>query len=115
MVPLLAALGGTWWLLTKYLRDPANSEETQLAHECLAILALLTFRSFFNNMMTIHPPLPFLAIVGYAEFLRRRQKTEAKYVAPDFNNVINTQGESAAETYPDEGNLDEHHCNHLHG
>ena len=65
---------GTWWLILRYVRDSPDPQERQLAHEGLAILALLTLRSFFNNMMTIHPALPFLAILGYAEFLRRRRK-----------------------------------------
>ena len=78
LIPLLAALGAAWWFLLNYIRDPADPGEPQLAHEGLAILALLTFRSFSNNMMTIHPPLPFLAIVGYGEFLRRRRTATSR-------------------------------------
>src|SRR5579872_4415220 len=73
LIPLLVALAGTWWLLVKYVRDPADSQEAQLAHEGLAILALVTFRSVFNNQMTWHPALPFLAVLGFAEFVRRRR------------------------------------------
>jgi O-antigen ligase len=79
MIPLIAALAGTWWLLWRFVRNSADPQERQLAYESVIVLALLTFRSVFNNMMTIHPPLPFLAVVGYAEFLRRRRKAWIEY------------------------------------
>jgi O-antigen ligase len=74
MIPFLAALLGTWWLLLRFVRDSSSDpQQRQLAFESMAILALLTFRSVFMTMLTWHPPLHFLAIVGYGEFLRRRQ------------------------------------------
>lgn len=73
LIPLLVALAWTWWLLLRFVRDYAGTQEAQLAHEALAILVLLTIRSVFNNMFTWHPALPFLVILGYAEFLRRRR------------------------------------------
>ena len=47
----------------------------QSAFEGLAIFILLLFRSVFNDMFGVHPPLAFLAILGYVEFVRRRLKT----------------------------------------
>lgn len=74
MVPFLVALLVTWWLLLRYVRDSSSDvQQRQLAFEALAILALLTFRSVFMTMLTWHPPLHFLAVMGYGEFLRRRQ------------------------------------------
>ncbi|MGO8792279.1 MAG: O-antigen ligase family protein [Terriglobia bacterium] len=74
MVPFLVALVFTWWLMFRYVREsPPESQQRQLAFEALAILALLTFRSVFMTMLTWHPPLHFLAVLGYGEFLRRHQ------------------------------------------
>jgi hypothetical protein len=44
--------------------------------ECLGVMALLTLHSFFNDELAWHPPLMFLALLGYAEFLRRKLKTD---------------------------------------
>jgi O-antigen ligase len=87
LIPLLIALGATWWLLFRFIRTSRDPEERQLAHEALAILALLTLRSFTNNMMTIHPPLPFLAVVGYVEFLRRRRELATAHAARRFSQM----------------------------
>jgi O-antigen ligase len=73
----LAALLGTWWFLTRYLRrSTLTTADQQLAYEAVTVLGLLTFRSIFMTMLTWHPPLDFLVILGYAEFLRRRQLRE---------------------------------------
>ncbi|HEX5413007.1 MAG TPA: O-antigen ligase family protein [Terriglobia bacterium] len=72
IILFLVALLGTWWFLTKYLRhSTAMGVEQQLAYEGIVVLALLTFRSIFMTMLTWHPPLHYLVILGYAEFLRR--------------------------------------------
>ncbi len=78
MIPFLLALLGTWWFLTQYLRHSSNlTVQDQLAYEAIAVLGLLTLRSVFMTMLSWHPPLHYLAIVGYAEFLRRRRINEA--------------------------------------
>ena len=77
LIPFLAVLLGTWWFLTHYLRHSrVLGPEQQLAFEAIAVLGLLSFRSIFMTMLTWHPPLHFLAIIGYAEFLRRRELRE---------------------------------------
>ena len=77
LIPFLAALLGTWWFLTRYLRHSiVMSTDQQLAYEAIAVLGLLTFRSIFMTMLTWHPPLDYLVILGYAEFLRRRRLRE---------------------------------------
>jgi hypothetical protein len=48
--------------------------ERSLSMECLLVLAILTFRCVFVSNLTRHPALPFLAIVGFAELIRRRLK-----------------------------------------
>ncbi len=80
LIPFLVVLVATWWYLLRYMRDPSLDDEgRQLAYEALAILALLTFRSIFMTMLIWHPPLHFLAIIGYVEFLRRRQRVAVRY------------------------------------
>jgi O-antigen ligase len=77
----LAALLGTWWFLTRYLRhSTVMAMDQQLAYEAVTVLGLLTFRSIFMTMLTWHPPLDFLVILGYAEFLRRRRLREIPVV-----------------------------------
>ena len=77
LIPFLVALLGTWWFLTRYLRrSTVMTVDQQLAYEAIAVLGLLTLRSIFMTMLTWHPPLHYLAILGYAEFLRRRRLRE---------------------------------------
>jgi O-antigen ligase len=101
LIPLLVALLVTWRLLLRYVRNSWDSQERQLAHEAVAILALLTLRSITNNMMTIHPPLTFLAIVGYAEFVRRRRRAEIEYAPAYRSRLVGLRRDSAANPLPD--------------
>ena len=81
MIPFLVTLVATGWLLWRYVRDPyLEPQERQLAFEGLAIFAMLGLRSIFNDMFGIHPALPFLVILGYVEFLRRRRKAARQLV-----------------------------------
>lgn len=74
IILFLIALVGVWWFLTRYLRNStAKSVDQQLAYEAIVVLGLLTLRSIFMTMLTWHPPLHYLVILGYAEFLRRRR------------------------------------------
>jgi hypothetical protein len=50
--------------------------ERDLSVECIGVMGMLTVHSFFNNELCWHPPLLFLAVLGYAEFLRRRMKEQ---------------------------------------
>ncbi len=77
LIPFLIALLAAWWFLTRYLRHSTLTPmEHQLAYEAIAVLGLLTVRSIFQSMLCWHPPLHYLAIVGYVEFLRRRRLDE---------------------------------------
>jgi hypothetical protein len=74
LVPLLAALIGAWWLLVRFVRDRSlTSMERQLAYESIGVLGVVTLHSFFNVEIVWQAPLAFLAVLGYAEFLRRKQ------------------------------------------
>lgn len=86
LIPFVAALGGAWYLLIRCLRDKRmfTVEQRQLAMELLAVLALLTLHSFFNNELAWHVPLMYFATLGYAEYIRRnrfRRPYEAAMVA----------------------------------
>jgi O-antigen ligase len=75
--PLLVALAGSWWFLIKSLSNFFRScLERQLAVEAVGILAIITARSFFTNLLVWHPALVFLLVLGYAELLRRQRKGE---------------------------------------
>ena len=72
LIPLLAALIGTWWVLIRALgRAIARSLGQRLALEVLGVLAVITVRSFSTTHLVWHPALEFLAVLGFAEFLRR--------------------------------------------
>ncbi|MFZ0759279.1 MAG: O-antigen ligase family protein [Candidatus Sulfotelmatobacter sp.] len=84
LIPLLAALIGTWWYLARFVRDPALTRaERQLAYESLGILGIVTLHSFFNVEIIWQAPLAFLAVLGYAELLRRKHsRVPANLPAP---------------------------------
>ncbi len=74
LIPFLAALLGIWWFLTRFLRrSRTKGREQQLAYEAITVLGVLSLNSLFLPMLTWQASLYFLVIVGYAEFLRRRQ------------------------------------------
>ena len=79
VIPIVVALVGVWWFLIRALqRFPYRSMEYRLAVEAVAVLAILTVRSFFTIHLVWHASEQFLVVLGYAEFLRRRQE----YLAP---------------------------------
>ncbi len=72
---ILLALFGVWWYLYKGYRSPRlNASEARFAAECMVVLALLSIRFTVSDFTTIYPGLPFLALLCYAEFVRRRLK-----------------------------------------
>jgi O-antigen ligase len=72
---LLLALLGAWWYLYRGIRSSRlDSIEKAIAIECLAVIAVLTVRCGVSSTLISHPALPFLAVLGYAEFVRRRLK-----------------------------------------
>jgi O-antigen ligase len=72
---ILLALVGVWWYLYRgYRSQKLNSREARFAAECMVVLTLLTVRFTVSDFTTIYPGLPFLGIVCYAEYVRRRLK-----------------------------------------
>lgn len=102
LIPLLCALFGTWWLLIRFVRDRALQPlERQLALEAIGVLAVITVRSLVNVELIWHAPQFFLAVLGYAELLRRRAKAERLKFNPMFNrNPFPAHAESAALLQP---------------
>jgi hypothetical protein len=89
LVPFAVALLGCWWYLgSSYWDRSLDSSERQLAGETLAILGIITLRSFFNVEMSWHAPFLFLIVVGYAEFLRRRKVQRAH---PVVSHAVNEE------------------------
>jgi hypothetical protein len=75
-------VAGTWWFLCRGAQEArVGSLERDLAVECIGVMGMLTIHSFFNNELCWHPPLLFLAVLGYAEFLRRRMKEKRQSFA----------------------------------
>lgn len=73
LLPVLALLAGAWWLLIRGLNRSEPGIERQLALEALAVLGVITVRSLFTTHLIWHASaLPFLLVLGYAEFMRRR-------------------------------------------
>jgi O-antigen ligase len=88
LVPLLAALIGSWWFLVRFVRSvDLTTMERQLAYECVGVLGVITVHSFFNVEMTWQAPIPYLLVVGYAEFLRRKYQKpvvrDRAYLVPE--------------------------------
>jgi O-antigen ligase len=82
IITFAAAVLGTWWFLIKALGSSRFATfEKQLAVEAIGITGLLTLHSFFNDELSWHPPLLFLAVLGYAELLRRRGREQRSSLA----------------------------------
>lgn len=87
--PLLFALAGTWWYLLRSFSNPSHSNvERQLAVEAVGILAIITARSFFTVVLILHPALPLLAVLGYAEFLRRRKMLSWAFLPRNLSQTV---------------------------
>jgi O-antigen ligase len=82
LIPFTAAVVGTWWIIGRSYWDKSlTDEERQWLPEIAGIFAAITVRSFFNVEMCWHAPFLFLAIVCYAEFLRRQRKGQLPRLA----------------------------------
>jgi len=74
LLPFTVAVIGTWWIIGRSYSDPSlTADERQWLPEIAGIFGAITVRSFFNVEMSWHAPFLFLAIVCYAEFLRRKR------------------------------------------
>ncbi|MCA9470426.1 MAG: O-antigen ligase family protein [Nitrospirales bacterium] len=74
VILLLLVLISTWVVLLQVVFSLSHHTlGYHLAIESLGVLSVLSVRSFFDSLLIWHPALPFLAIVGLAEMLRRQQ------------------------------------------
>lgn len=70
---IVAGLLGTWWVLVRYMRRfQSMSLERQLTVEAIAVLGVLTVRTTVMGVIMSQPPIQYFAILGFAEYLRRR-------------------------------------------
>ena len=67
-------LGAGWYLCRGAWSGSLENSEARLAVECLVVLGVLSFRCIFSATLISHPALPFLAVLGYAEIVRRQLK-----------------------------------------
>jgi O-antigen ligase len=82
LLPLLLALLGIWWVLIRaFPRSSTTPLGRGLVAEALALLVLLTIRSFFETRLIWHPSQDFLVVLAFAEFLRRHPSRESSIVA----------------------------------
>jgi O-antigen ligase len=75
LIPLIMTLLAVWFYLLRSVRHARVSHsESCLAIELTAVVAVLSVKSVFNSNLISHPALPFLAVLGFAELMRRRQE-----------------------------------------
>ncbi len=88
LVPVLCV-----WIFLSRVTMSVNTDGVRyaLAVEALGILAVLSVRSIFTSELIWHPPLAFLLVLGYAEFLRRTGKQSNRY-----ENITSSQFLSTA-------------------
>ena len=94
--PLLIIVGliGTWWVLIRYVgRFHPTSLERQLTVEAIAILGVLTVRTTVMGVIMSQPPIQYFAILGYAEYLRRKYGSAVR-LAPSVAGGIDAPTEA---------------------
>jgi hypothetical protein len=75
LIPFTIALLGCWSILVRSYWDRSLTPgERELSSETLGVLGVITLRSFFNVELSWHAPFLYLAVVMYAEFLRRKRE-----------------------------------------
>jgi O-antigen ligase len=79
LIPFLVALVWCWVVLVRSWRDRSlPSDDRMLLTEVIAVLGVITLRSFFNVELSWHAPLLYFGVIGYAEFLRRKRKQRSQ-------------------------------------
>ncbi len=88
LIPFVVAFLGCWWILGRSYWDRSLTPgERQLSAEMLGVLGIISLRSFFNVELSWHAPFLYLAVVAYAEFLRRQKKERAMGRSRSFSDV----------------------------
>ena len=84
---LFATIAGVWGTLFRFLTRPeARGLWRQLAVESVGVLSVLSVRSVFTSAFVWHPPIVFMLVIAYAEFLRRHGEeiANASRVSPQL-------------------------------
>jgi O-antigen ligase len=77
---LIIVLTSIAWYLFRSSRTPLSLlAENHFAVEILLALSVIVVRCFFTGNITGHPAIAFLTILGCAELLRRRRKSQYSY------------------------------------
>lgn len=75
---VVGAFGGVWFILLKHaLSVKHGTLGHRLTVEALGVLAIISVRSMFTAQLIWHPPVTFLLVLGYAEFIRQQHTHEA--------------------------------------
>ena len=72
--PLFAEVKTGWQLLRSIYRSSSSAVERSLAMELFLAYVIVVISSMESGNITTHPMLSFLIVLGFAEFLRRRNK-----------------------------------------
>lgn len=88
LIPFLAAVVGCWWIIGRSYNDKSlTRDERSWLPEIAGVWGALTVRSFFNVELSWHAPFLFLAVIAYAEFLRRKRLRPATNLVKSPNFV----------------------------
>ena len=75
LIPFVMAAVWCWWIIGRSYGDRSlTSDERQWLPEIVGVFGVITVRSFFNVELSWHAPLLYLAVIAYAEFLRRKRQ-----------------------------------------
>jgi O-antigen ligase len=72
LLMLITSIG--WQLFRLSYRSSASQSERSLAMELSLAYTIIIIMSMESGKITTHPMLSFLALLGFAEFVRRRNK-----------------------------------------
>lgn len=72
LVAILITFIGVWkWVIWGFRYPATNPIRRQLALEAVAVLGVITVRSFFSVGLIVHYDIDFMAVLGFAELGRR--------------------------------------------
>jgi O-antigen ligase len=72
LAAILITFIGVWkWVIREFRYSSTDSVRRQLALEAVAVLGVITVRSFFSVGFIVHYDIEFMAVVGFAELCRR--------------------------------------------
>ncbi len=88
LIPFLVAVVGCWWIIGRSYNDKSlTRDERSWLPEIAGVWGALTVRSFFNVELSWHAPFLFLAVIAYAEFLRRKRLRPAAVLSESPNLI----------------------------